>query len=399
MLKSKIQNVQTSFTNFVRRIVSKVTAIPGRLSEFLVVGWKLSSTGKLVQRAMDYISAGLSSASSMTSIEHGFTTLDSNYMVFLSDLDGSDMKSEFKDFVDVAIGETVIDGKKTYDKKYWNRPIKIFCTSGVLGMYAWCEYAILFILEGVPFILSSRVRLEGIDEFDPTFKTSEHATLSSLMAENCKKVVSLGFIDPSSDVRSYVSDYMQKNPAIPSHDIGFDLAKSMAANESMRYYGAIYRPGGYLYDIYTADRTVSRAIRPNKEYRDDPLNEVDNLPNGMEVLLIGGEPDIVPIGTLVNKAGFLFDVWVPNHRQYYKMAMKYLYTGCVPNDIFYFDDDDLIENYAILIKSMRTLDEEANGPVDDGGDTESDTVPIITDDSLDDSGEAPVLIELPEYLV
>ena len=79
--------------------------------------------------------------------------------------------------------------------------------------------------------------------------------------------------------------------------------------------------------------------------------------------------------------------------------MKYLYTGCVPNDIFYFDDDDLIENYAILIKSMRTLDEEANGPVDDGGDTESDTIPIITDDSLDDSDEAPVLIELPEYLV
>ena len=101
---------------------------------------------------------------------------------------------------------------------------------------------------------------------------------------------------------------------------------------------------------------------------------------------------------MANNAGFLFDVWVPNHRRYYKLAMDFLSAGCVPNDIFYFDDEELIESYAILMKAMHVLDEEANGPSEDAETTESDTVPVITDESLDDNDEAPVLIELPEYL-
>ena len=200
-------------------------------------------------------------------------------------------------------------------------------------------------------------------------------------------------------LEEYVSqiEYMQKNPAIPSQDISFDLTKSFAANNAMRYWGAIYRPGGYMYDIYTANRTVSRSIRPNKEFGNDPLNEIDKLPDGMEVLLMGGEPDVVPVGTLANPVGMLFDVWVPNHKRYYKSAMTLLSSGCVPNDIFYFDEDDLIENYAILMKAMHVLDEEANGPEEDES-AETTAVPIITDESLDDNDEAPVLIELPEYL-
>lgn len=388
MLKLKIRNVLTSFTNFGKRTVSKVTGCAGRFYEFLVIGWKLSRTYRTAKRLKDYLAAGWASGRKLTTIERGFTTLDSKYSVFLSDLEGSDINAEYKDFVDLAIN----------DKKYWNCPIKIFCNSGVLGMYARCDYSILFVLEGVPLILSSRVRLEGTDEYDPAFKLADNSTIASLMAENSKKVVSLGFVDPNTDVTKFVSEYMQKNPAIPSHEISFDLVKSFAANDSMRYYGAIYRPGGYMYDIYTANRTVSRSIRPNKEFRDDPLNEVDKLPDGMEILLIGGEPDIVPIGTMANNAGFLFDVWVPNHRRYYKLAMDFLSAGCVPNDIFYFDDDDLIESYAILMKAMHVLDEEANGPSEDAETTESDTVPVITDESLDDNDEAPVLIELPEYL-
>lgn len=397
MMKSKIRNVLTSSISRVKATISKVAGLPGRFKSFLVIGWKLSRTGRTVEKVTNFLSKNWAAGRSLTTLEHGFTTVDSKYTIFLSDLEGSDMKTEFKAFVDLAIGAKKVDGKLTYDKKYWNCPIKIFCNSGVLGMYARCEYSILFVLDGVPFILSSRVRLEGTDEYDPAFKTADHTTLSGLLSENSNKVVSLGFVDPNTDVTKYVSDFMQKNPAMPSPDIGVDLAKSFAANNSMKYYGAIYRPGGYLYDIYTADRTVSRSIRPNKEFRDDPLNEVDKLPNGMEVLLIGGEPDVVPIGTLANNAGFLFDVWVPNHKKYYKLAMDFLATGCVPNDIFYFDEDDLIESYAILMKAMQVLDEEATGPVEEDEDEEA-TVPIITDESVDDSDEAPVLIELPEYL-
>lgn len=387
MLKLKIQNVLTSSIDFGRRTASKISGSLANFAENLKIGWKLSWTGRTVKKMCDYVATGWESGRKLNTIERGLTTLDSVYSVFMSDLDGSDNTEEYKDFVDAAIG----------DKKYWNRPIKIFSASGVLGMYARCEYSVLLVLDGVPFILSSRVKLEGTDEYDPQFKAGEHTTLASLLSANSKNVVSLGFIDPNSDVTKYVSEYMQKNPAIPSHDISFDLTKSFAANNSMKYWGAIYRPGGYLYDIYTADRTVSRSIRPNKEFGNDPLNEIDKLPDGMEVLLMGGEPDVVPVGTLANPVGMLFDVWVPNHRRYYKSAMSILSDGCVPNDIFYFDDDDLIENYAILMKAMHVLDEEANGPEEDEP-TETTAVPIITDESLDDNDEAPVLIELPDYL-
>lgn len=389
MLKLKIRNVLTSSINFPKRTASRISGFLAKFAEDLKIGWKLSWTGRTVKKVHDSIAEGWESGRKLNTIERGFTTLEPMYSVFISDLDGLDNVEEYKNYVDFVIG----------NKNCWNRPIKIFNTSGVLGMYARCEYSILLVLEGVPFILSSRVKLDGIDEYDPQFKTGEHTTLAAMLSANSKNVVSVGFIDPNSDVTKYVSEYMQKNTAMPSHDISFDLAKSFAENNSMRYWGAIYRPGGYLYDIYTANRTVSRSIRPNKEFGNDPLNEIDKLPNGMEVLLIGGEPDVVPVGTLANPVGMLFDVWVPNHKRYYKSAMTMLANGCVPNDIFYFDDEELIENYAILMKAMHVLDEESNVPDDEDEESlETSAVPIITDESIDDNDEAPVLIELPEYL-
>ena len=198
MMKSKIRNVLTSSISRVKATISKVAGLPGRFKSFLVIGWKLSRTGRTVEKVTNFLSKNWAAGRSLTTLEHGFTTVDSKYTIFLSDLEGSDMKTEFKAFVDLAIGAKKVDGKLTYDKKYWNCPIKIFCNSGVLGMYARCEYSILFVLDGVPFILSSRVRLEGTDEYDPAFKTADHTTLSGLLSENSNKVVSLGFVDPNT---------------------------------------------------------------------------------------------------------------------------------------------------------------------------------------------------------
>lgn len=390
MLKLKIPSVRTLSTNFRKRTVSKIAGFRKKVLGALVSGWKRSLTGRTVRKIADYISDGWNSGRKLTTIERGYTTVDSLYSIFLSDLEGTSMTDEFKAFIESCI----------IDKKYWYAPIKVFSCSGVLGMYARCEYSVVLILDGVPFIMSSRVKLEGTDEYDPEFLTSDNSVMAALMSENSNKVVSAGFIDPSSDVTKYVSEYIQKNPAIPSVDISFDLAKSFAKNDKMKYWGAIYKPGGYMYDIYSIDRTVSRAIRPNKEFGNDPLNEVDRLPEGMEVLLIGGEPDIVPLGTMANKNGMLFDVWIPNQRRYYKFAMSILGAGYIPNDIFVFDEDDMVENYAILMKALHVLDEEANGPEDDEDESsELAAVPMITDESLNDDDEVPVLIELPEYLI
>ena len=47
---------------------------------------------------------------------------------------------------------------------------------------------------------------------------------------------------------------------------------------------------------------------------------------------------------------------------------------------------------------LHELDEETNGPDEEDDDSETKAVPIVTDDSIDDDEEVPVLIELPEYL-
>ena len=396
MKKFRIRNVLTSSINRlkaardrVKAIYTKTTQLPGRLMAYVRRKWTESGPSMALDFYKGYAKAGMEFEQSCSLAELGLSVFRSQYTFFLSDIDGVDLATSLKDSIDVAIG----------GQGYWNRPIKVFMTSGLLGIRASAEYAVLYVIEGVPLVFSSHVRMEGIDEYDADFKTADSSVMASLMSMNSKNVVSLGFVDPNTDVTSYVSQFMQHNPAMKSQDISYSLVRDFSKSNAMRYWGAIYRPGGYMYDIYTADHTVSLSIRPNKDFTKDPLNENANLPNGMEVLLVGGEPDVVSIGTICNMKGYLFDVWVPNTKRFYKAGMDMMANGVVPVDDIEFNEDDMIESYAFLMKSLHELDEETNGPdEEEDDDSETKAVPIVTDDSIDDDEEVPVLIELPEYL-
>jgi hypothetical protein len=91
----------------------------------------------------------------------------------------------------------------------------------------------------------------------------------------------------------------------------------------------------------------------------------------------------------------LYDVWVPNDARYYTRAKDNVAAGRLPLGALVVDDDEYLESYAMLMKMLHELDEEANGPADDN------TSPgiMVNPDEDTDTDEVPVLIDLPEYLL
>jgi hypothetical protein len=113
------------------------------------------------------------------------------------------------------------------------------------------------------------------------------------------------------------------------------------------------------------------------------------------VILVGGDPDIVYVGTQSSPSGFLFDVWVPNDSRYYSRAKDVVSSGLLPMGNMVIDDDEYCESYSILLKILRELDEEANGPREE---TTPDILVNPDENGDTDTDEVPVLIDLPEYL-
>jgi hypothetical protein len=109
---------------------------------------------------------------------------------------------------------------------------------------------------------------------------------------------------------------------------------------------------------------------------------------------LGGDPEIVYVGAQYSQSGFLYDIWVPNDARYYNRAKKAVSDGILPLGQLVVDDDEYLESYAILIKILRELDEEVNGPAD-----EAAAPDIIVNGDDTDTDEVPVLIDLPEYLM
>ena len=231
---------------------------------------------------------------------------------------------------------------------------------------------------------------EGIDEIDASFSPSIHRLITTLSNNDANHVISLGFVDQSVNVNEYVLEYAKKSPMFDSADIDANLVKMAIKNGTISAMGSLYLPGGYLYDIYAIEPVLSRTLRP---YRDFTQAQAE-LPQGREVILLGGDPEIVYVGAQYSQSGFLYDIWVPNDARYYNRAKKAVSDGILPLGQLVVDDDEYLESYAILIKILRELDEEVNGPADDEAAPD-----IIVNDDDTDTDEVPVLIDLPEYLM
>ena len=101
------------------------------------------------------------------------------------------------------------------------------------------------------------------------------------------------------------------------------------------------------------------------------------------------------VGTQLAPDGFLYDVWIPNDARYYNRARAVVSENRLPMGSIDVDDEDYIKSYALLMKMLHELDEEAHGPADDNT---SPNILVNPDDDDTETDEVPVLIELPEYL-
>ena len=304
--------------------------------------------------------------------------------VYLSDIDGSDILDEFKLYVSRLKEENP-------DSCF---PVKVFSNSGVYGMYARTEMLSVMMYGGIPYILPVHRALDGIDENDAQFVDRNNSIVSRLFGNGTNHVVSLGRVSDSVDVTAFVMDRVKSAPLFDSMEIDISLVNMAISNGTMRPLGSVYLPGGYLYDIYSVDPTVSVAIRPYRDFTADRVDGTEAAGYGNEVVLVGGDPEIVPVGMQTAPDGYTYDVWVPNDARYFSRARAAVSACALPLLGLSVDDGEYEESYALLLKMLLDLDEEANGPRDE----EAPPDVIVNPDDDTDTDEVPVLIELPDYL-
>ena len=366
-----------SAAGYVKRLPSKV-----KQSAIQVAGW--FGRGYICTKAKNIFKTAADTFGMATHagyIGTGLVRVDGRELVaYMSDIDGTDMLADFKTYV-TELNEKFPD---------MSPAVKVFTASGVMGMYARTELTYLMVYGGIPYIMPVHRSLEGIDENDAAFNSGINRLVSGLSGSDFNHVVSLGYVDANVNVNEYVLDWAKKSPMFDSAELDPNLVKIAIQSGTIMTIGSLYLPGGYLYDIYAVEPLLSRTFR---SYHD--FTKQEEVPAGREVILVGGDPDIVFVGTQAAPDGFLYDVWVPNDARYYTRAKDNVAAGRLPLGSLVVDDDEYLESYAMLMKMLHELDEEANGPADDN------TSPgiMVNPDEDTDTDEVPVLIDLPEYLL
>ena len=372
-LRSRIASVAGRLRNAVRAVNRSVASAAGWFSR----GYILSTAGRLAKGAVNnfrsasggYVSSGLVRVS------------DSDVFVYLSDIDGTDMVEQFKQYVQELLNK--------YPDS--SPPVKVFTASGVLGMYARVEMTYVMVFGGIPYIFPVHRAISGIDEHDADFENSMNQVVTRLCNSDSNHVVSLGYVDSSVNVNDYVLDWSKKSPLLDAVDIDPSLVKMAIQDGKMSPMGSLYLPGRYMYDIYVIDSVLAKAIRP---YRDFTVADANIPTAGREVVLVGGDPDVVLAGVQPSPDGFVYEAWVPNSARYYGRAVETIRRTALPMGQFVVDDDEYLECYAMLLKMLRDIDEEVNGTSQ-----EADAPDMMNEsdvrDEYEDVDEVPVLLDLP----
>jgi len=359
--------------NAVRAVNRSVASAAGWFSR----GYILSTAGRLAKGAVNnfrsasggYVSSGLVRVS------------DSDVFVYLSDIDGTDIVEQFKQYVQTLLNK--------YPDS--SPPVKVFTASGVLGMYARVEMTYVMVFGGIPYIFPVHRAISGIDEHDADFENSMNQVVTRLCNSDSNHVVSLGYVDSSVNVNDYVLDWSKKSPLLDAVDIDPSLVKMAIQDGKMSPMGSLYLPGRYMYDIYVIDSVLAKAIRP---YRDFTVADANIPTAGREVVLVGGDPDVVLAGVQPSPDGFVYEAWVPNSARYYGRAVETIRRTALPMGQFVVDDDEYLECYAMLLKMLRDIDEEVNGTSQ-----EADAPDMMNEsdvrDEYEDVDEVPVLLDLP----
>jgi len=360
-----------------KRLLSRVKGAPGKFAGWMGRGFFATKARKVVSSMSETFGNathdGVVSSGLARSPEH-------EKFVYMSDIDGTDILDEFKIYVTQLRAENS-------DSCF---PVKVFVNSGVYGMYARTEMIVVLMYGGIPYILPVHRSLEGIDEGDAEFSVKNNSIIAKLYNQNASRVISLGVVEDTVDVPQYVLERAKSAPLFESPDIDRSLVSMAIANGSINTIGSIYLPGGYLYDIYVLSSITARAIRAYRDYEDN----TDSGFSGSEVILVGGDPDVVPVGNQIAPNGYVYEVWVPNDARYYYRAKEVVSNGWLPLLGVTVDDGEFEESYSMLLKMLHDLDEEANGPSDE----ETSPSIMVNPDEDTETDEVPVLIDLPEYL-
>lgn len=282
----------------------------------------------------------------------GFTSFSVDYSYIMSNYDGSDSVENFMREV-VVLRE---------DRSAWYQPIKFYIVGGELGMLH-AEQVIVYVYGGIPFILSSTVSIDGSDERNAQCTSDGEQFIGSMFARGNSDVFSIGYIDGNRRPVSYANEFLKKNALMPTDTIDAGITNSMLVSAGNTPSGTIFVPGGHRYDVYAVDESVSRSIRPMKDFRFNPVEE-HGVPDGMrEVLLVGGFPEIVPVGSLCSVTGDMFNVWVPNDKMRYADAEHIMKSEWLPHDVFDIDVDELSESYAMM--AVYANDTDVSNHIDD----------------------------------
>lgn len=290
----------------------------------------------------------------------GLTAVDCGFNVFISDWDGRDIAKEFMDEC-AAIRAT---------RELWYTPIKFYIASGVLGMLH-AEQVIVYVDGGTIFLLSSIPSFNGSDFAHVGLDDDGERLVSRLFNGLSRKVMSLGIVPADTDYLTYARNCYMNQGVVTDGQINSEQAVGFIEQMEQMYYGNIYLTGGALYGVYAVDPTVSSAIR---YVRGDNSMQYE----GREVLLVGGVPEIMPLGFHTTMFGHMFKVWTANDIDRYFIGKRIFDDEWLPYDLFDIDLDEMCEAYALHAEKLRRIDPTENLDAQLGNDAEQ--APPVVDD-------------------
>lgn len=286
---------------------------------------------------------------------NGYSSVHPPYAVVQADYDGADVVDELKETLD----------EMSDDPECAGRPVPIYTVGGSFGAIT-TELLYLYMLGGVPFILEPGIVVEGSGTDDARMVNRAGRFISGMYMKDNNYVYSIGYVDDPCEAYAYAVEFTSRQ--VPSKDTGIDpgLVNSyIAANPyAMTHVGSIQKMGGTLFDVYAISATESAMFRPDKDFmggEPDVENDRDGISGRIEVILCGGNPDIVCIGTICSIDGWMFNVWVPNEAGYVECGKWMLDQGDIPRDVLFVDEDELSQAYIMYEEKLRHDAMEAEG--------------------------------------
>lgn len=285
---------------------------------------------------------------------NGFSSVYAPFAVLYSDYDGGNMLDEIKAEMD----------RISDDPECRGRPVPFYIMRGSVELVK-TEVIFLYMLGGVPLILDPGIVASGADVRDAVVNNETGSFISDMYMENNDFVYSIGYVDDPCEAYAYAVDFTRKH--VPSKDTGInpDLVNSYiaASPDSMNFVGTIQRMGGTRFDVYAISATESAMFRSDKDFiGGEPYDEddADGRHGRVEVLLVGGNPDIVPIGAVASMDGWIFTVWVPNEAGFVECGLRMLAQGDIPVDVLYIDEVELEQAFDMYSQKLQDDAREAD---------------------------------------